>query len=335
MNIAESRSPSLARVLRWRPGAVPRHAGRLMDAPATPPASAADQRLAMRLSLIVGVAMLGGKTFAYAITGSAAIMSDAAESIIHVIAVAFAAFSLWLSARPANARFNYGYERIAFFSAGFEGALIIIAALTIIVAAIQKWMAGLQIEQLGVGTAIVAAAGALNAALGGYLVYTGRKSRSLILEANGKHVLTDSWTSFGVVLGLLLVIWTGWKPFDLCARSRSRSTSCGRGGLIRRSVAGLMDYSDPEVRRAVENALTTECRARGMRFHEVRLRSLGQRVLVDVHLLFPFEMPLGEAHRIATAVEQTVEQQVAFDVELVTHLESFDDHEIVHPTIRR
>ena len=85
MNIAESRSPSLARVLRWRPGAVPPHAGRLMDAPATPPASAADQRLAMRLSLIVGVAMLGGKTFAYAITGSAAIMSDAAESIIHVI----------------------------------------------------------------------------------------------------------------------------------------------------------------------------------------------------------------------------------------------------------
>ena len=290
----------------------------------------------MRLSLIVGVAMLGGKTFAYAITGSAAIMSDAAESIIHVIAVAFAAFSLWLSARPANARFNYGYERIAFFSAGFEGALIIIAALTIIVAAIQKWMAGLQIEQLGVGTAIVAAAGALNAALGGYLVYTGRKSRSLILEANGKHVLTDSWTSFGVVLGLLLVIWTGWKPFDpLCAIAVALNILWSGGGLIRRSVAGLMDYSDPEVRRAVENALTTECRARGMRFHEVRLRSLGQRVLVDVHLLFPFEMPLGEAHRIATAVEQTVEQQVAFDVEFVTHLESFDDHEIVHPTIRR
>ncbi|MBL8141061.1 MAG: cation transporter [Acidobacteria bacterium] len=290
----------------------------------------------MRLSLIVGVAMLGGKTFAYAITGSAAIMSDAAESIIHVIAVAFAAFSLWLSARPANTRFNYGYERIAFFSAGFEGALIIIAALTIIVAAIQKWMAGLQIEQLGVGTAIVAAAGALNAALGGYLVYTGRKSRSLILEANGKHVLTDSWTSFGVVLGLLLVIWTGWKPFDpLCAIAVALNILWSGGGLIRRSVAGLMDYSDPEVRRAVENALTTECRARGMRFHEVRLRSLGQRVLVDVHLLFPFEMPLGEAHRIATAVEQTVEQQVAFDVEFVTHLESFDDHEIVHPTIRR
>lgn len=307
-----------------------------MDAPVTPPASAADQRLAMRLSLIVGVAMLGGKTFAYAITGSAAIMSDAAESIIHVIAVAFAAFSLWLSARPANARFNYGYERIAFFSAGFEGALIIIAALTIIVAAIQKWMAGLQIEQLGVGTAIVAAAGALNAALGGYLVYTGRKSRSLILEANGKHVLTDSWTSFGVVLGLLLVIWTGWKPFDpLCAIAVALNILWSGGGLIRRSVAGLMDYSDPEVRRAVEDALTSECRARGMRFHEVRLRSLGQRVLVDVHLLFPFEMPLGEAHRIATAVEQTVEQQVAFDVELVTHLESYDDHEIVHPTIRR
>lgn len=306
-----------------------------MDLADRTPASAADQRFAMRLSLIVGVAMLVGKTFAYAITGSAAIMSDAAESIIHVIAVAFAAFSLWLSGRPANQQYNYGFERIAFFSAGFEGALIIIAAITIIIAAIQKWMAGLQIEQLGMGTALVAAAAGLNAALGAYLVYTGKRSQSLILVANGKHVLTDSWTSFGVVLGLLLVIWTGWKPFDpLCAIAVALNILWSGGHLIWQSVTGLMDYSDPGVRKAVDEALTSECKARGIGYHEVRLRSLGQRVLVDVHLLFPFEMSLGDAHRVATELESTVEKRVPFNVELVTHLESLEDHEAVHAATR-
>ncbi len=121
---------------------------------------------AMKLSLFVGFGMLAGKVTAYVLTGSAAILSDAAESVIHVIAVAFAAFSLRLSQRPADARFPYGYERIAFFSAGFEGALIILAAVTIIAAVVDKWIRGLQLEQLGLGTALVAAAAALNAALG-------------------------------------------------------------------------------------------------------------------------------------------------------------------------
>src|SRR5215831_2404209 len=139
----------------------------------------------MRLSLIFGVLMLVGKTTAYLITGSAAILSDAAESVIHVVAVAFAAFSLRMSTRPADARFHYGYERIAFFSAGFEGAMIIIAAIAIIWAAAEKWLVGLRIENLGAGTLFVLAASLINAWLGWYLVRVGRRSRSLILEANG------------------------------------------------------------------------------------------------------------------------------------------------------
>ena len=173
-----------------------------------------DLRFAMRMSLAIGVLMLVGKTSAYLITGSAAILSDAAESIIHVIAVGFAAYSLWLSVKPADQRFHYGYERITFFSAGFEGAMIILAAIAIIAAAIQKWLSGLQIDRLGLGTLVVLAAAIINALLGWYLVRTGRRNNSLILEANGKHVLTDSWTSFGVVFGLGLVMLTGWKPLD-------------------------------------------------------------------------------------------------------------------------
>src|ERR1022692_3959312 len=132
-------------------------------------------RIAMRISLAFGVVMLVGKMAAYFMTGSAAILSDAAESVIHVVAVAFAAFSLRLSTKPAAPKFLYGYERISFFSAGFEGVMIVLAAIVILVSAIQKWLAGLQLENLGYGTVILLAAGVLNAALGWYLVRTGRR----------------------------------------------------------------------------------------------------------------------------------------------------------------
>lgn len=125
-----------------------------------------DMRFAMGLSLAFGVLMLIGKMTAYFMTGSAAILSDAAESVIHVIAVAFATFSLRLSTKPAAPEFLYGYERITFFSAGFEGAMIVLAAIFILYAALEKWMAGLQLQNLGAGTLVVLAAGILNAGLG-------------------------------------------------------------------------------------------------------------------------------------------------------------------------
>ena len=168
----------------------------------------------MRLSLIVGLAMLITKTRVYFLTHSAAIFSDAAESVVHVIAVGFAWFSLRLSTRSASPQFLYGYERITFFSAGFEGAMIVVAAIAILYESVQKWIAGLQLEHLGAGALLIMVAGLLNAGLGYYLLRTGRRTNSLILEADGKHVLTDSWTSFGVVGGLGLVLLTHWKPFD-------------------------------------------------------------------------------------------------------------------------
>ncbi len=291
----------------------------------------AERWLAMRLSLVVGFGMLAGKVSAYILTGSAAILSDAAESVIHVIAVAFAAFSLRLSQRPADARFPYGYERIAFFSAGFEGALIILAAVTIVVAAVDKWLSGLQLEQLGLGTGLVAAAAALNAGLGCYLVRTGRRTGSLILEANGRHVLTDSWTSVGVVGGLLLVIWTGFKPFDpLLAILVALNILWSGGHLVRRSVTGLMDYSDPQVQQQLRTAVERVAAEAGITHHALRFRHTGNRVLAEVHLLFPFETPVGVAHAQATQVEEELPRRVPFDLEVVTHLEALEDHDAVH-----
>lgn len=288
-------------------------------------------RSAMALSLGVGLLMLAGKTGAWWLTGSAAILSDAAESIIHMAGVGFAAFSLWLSARPANDKFPFGYERVAFFSAGFEGALIMLAAVGIIWAAAHKWLAGLTLGNLGVGTLLVAGAALVNLALGLYLLRVGRRTHSLILEANGKHVLTDCWTSVGVVGGLVLVMVTGWKPLDpLCAFAVAVNILWTGGRLAWRSVSGLMDYSDPGVLREVEAQLERIAAPLGVRYHGVRIRHTGYRLIVHVHLLFPYRTPLGEAHRLATEIEQTLREILGSPVEVVTHLEAVEDHAEVH-----
>jgi cation diffusion facilitator family transporter len=290
-----------------------------------------DARLAMRISLIVGVLMLAGKMTAYLLTGSAAIFSDAAESVVHVVAVAFAVFSLWLSIRPAVAQFQYGYERIAFFSAGFEGAMIVLAAGSIVVTAIHKWRHGLVLDNLGHGMVLIVVAGILNAALGWYLLRIGRRNHSLILEADGKHVLTDSWTSFGVVAGLLLVMMTGWKPFDpLVAFAIAANILWSGGRLIWQSLKGLLDYSDPKVGHQLRGRLDAICEGLGLQYHGVRFRTTGYRQIIEVHLLFPHTMELGEAHRLATLVEERLSLDLEMPSEVTTHLESLYDHSEVH-----
>lgn len=288
-------------------------------------------QFAMRLSLAVGVLMLLGKTTAYYMTGSAAILSDFAESVVHVIAVAFAAVSLRLSVKPAAPTFLYGYERIAFFSAGFEGAMIVIAALWILVETIEKWLAGLPLENLRSGTLLLVAAGALNAWLGWYLLRVGKRSHSLILEADGKHVLTDCYTSFGVVAGLGLVLLTGWKPFDpLVAIAIAINILWSGGRLAWRSAVGLLDYSDPETGTQIREKLDTICNELSLHYHGVRYRTTGYRQIIEVHLLFPLTTPVGEAHRLATVLEERLPAELGEPAEVITHLESLEDHEAVH-----
>jgi cation diffusion facilitator family transporter len=290
-----------------------------------------DAQFAMRLSLFAGVLMLAGKMTAWLLTGSSAIFSDAAESVVHVVAVTFAVFSLWLSTRPAVPQFQYGYERITFFSAGFEGAMIMLAAGSIVVTAIEKWRHGLVLEDLGQGVELILAAGVLNAALGWYLLRVGRRNHSLILEADGKHVLTDSWTSFGVVAGLVLVMTTGWKPFDpLVALAVAANILFTGGRLLWRSLRGLLDYSDPKVGHQIRGRLDAICKELGLEYHGVRFRTTGYRQIIEVHLLFPDSMKLGEAHRLATQVEERMEGDLEMPVEVTTHLESLEDHSQVH-----
>jgi cation diffusion facilitator family transporter len=288
-------------------------------------------QLGMNISLVIGFGMLAMKTTAYALTGSAAILSDAAESVVHVVAVAFASYSLRLAARPADERFPYGYSKIGYFSSGFEGALIILAALYIIYEAVRKWLAGLYLENLGLGTGMTALAVVINGVLGFYLIRLGEKHHSIILEADGKHVLTDSWTSLGVLIGLSLTLITGWLPWDpICALLVALNILFSGLGLIRRSIGGLMDTAEPAINLQLKEILDRETARHGIQYHDLRHRDLGGAHWVEVHLLYPGAMPLRRAHQIATCVEEEIEHRLEPTARVFTHLEAIEDHQTVH-----
>ncbi len=275
--------------------------------------------------------MLAGKTYAYVLTGSTAILSDAAESIVHVVAVAFAAFSVWLSFQPADPGHPYGHDKISFFSAGVEGAMIVVAACFILYEAIMKLITGIELKNLSTGAVYVAGAVLVNAALGGYLVWVGKRHSSLILVADGKHVLTDSWTSFGVIGGLLLTNWSGWRPFDpIVAIIIALNILRSGGKLIRQSVGGLMDEADPELERKIRRALDAETQKRGLSYHELRYRSSGASLWIEFHLLFPKGSLIEEAHWKATEIEEALKANLGEPVHITTHLEPREEHDEVH-----
>lgn len=294
-------------------------------------AAMASQRFAMGVSAGVGLLMLGGKVAAYHLTGSAAILSDAAESVVHVVAVLFAAYSLWLSQQPPDPSHHYGHEKIAFFSAGFEGAMIVLAALYIIFEAVHKWVTGLRLENLGMGILLVAAAAALNGALGGYLIWVGRRHQVLVLEANGKHVLTDCLTSVGVIVGLLLAMGTGWLAFDpILAILVALNIVWTGGGLIRQAFGGLMDEADPAVHLTILGILDRAAANGVQAYHGVRHRRAGNSLWVELHLLFVRGTPIERAHQVATRIEQEIAGAFRVRTVVTTHLEPMEGHDADH-----
>jgi len=287
---------------------------------------------AMNLSLGVGILMFVMKAGAYLLTGSAAILSDAAESVVHVAAVIFAAYSLRLSYQPADEDHLYGHSKISFFSAGFEGAMIILAALYIIFESIHKWMTGLQLENLGMGTALIVVAAVVNGGLGVYLLWLGRRNNSLILEANGKHTLTDCWTSIAVLVGVTLVWLTKWLPFDpICGILMACNILWSGFGLVKSAFWGLMDRADAEAQKQLVAILDRETQQRGLTYHHLRHRHIGDAHWVELHLVFPEGVSLTQAHRVATEIERVIETSLEPHACVSTHLECASDHEDLHP----
>jgi cation diffusion facilitator family transporter len=290
-----------------------------------------DMNFSMRLSFLVGVFMLAVKCYAYIITDSTAIMSDAAESIIHVFAVGFAAYSMWLSLKPADADHLYGHEKISFFSAGFEGAMIVIAALFIYFESVQKMIYGVELQNIGTGLIFILAAIAINFLLGYYLISKGKKYKSIILEANGKHILTDCLTSISVIIALTLVKLTGISLFDPIVALLAATNILWTGvRLIRKSIGGLMDQTDPALHKKITALLIEETSKRNMEFHHLRHRMSGHRIFIEFHLLFADDIKLGKAHEIASEIEARLRDALDMHAEISSHLELKTHHDDVH-----
>ncbi len=277
----------------------------------------------MNVSLGVGVLMLASKWWAFLLTGSSVIFSDAAESVVHIVAVWFAWYALRVARQPPDAEHHYGHEKIGLISAAVEGGLICIAGIVIVVSSVQRLIQGVTLQQLDVGIAITAAAGCLNGVLGWYLVRSGKRNQSLVVEANGHHVLTDAWTSVGAVAGLLLALWTGWLEFDPLLAILFGANILREGTrLVSSSAKGLMDATDPQQEAAAIAALDVFAQQNGITFHRLRLRSTGAEVHVDFHLQFPDSMPINQAHSLATEAEAVVRKAVGTDkVDVISHLE--------------
>lgn len=288
-------------------------------------------RRASWLSFWTGVAMLAIKATAWWVTRSSAILSDAAESVVHVAAVGFVVYSLRLSQKPPDETHPYGHAKISFFSAGFEGGLISIAGLFILWQAVRQWISGEVPQHLGIGSLLTALALVINGWLGWHLLRLGRKAGSLILEANGSHVLTDAWTSIGVLVGLGLTWATGWMGFDpICAILVALNILWSGGALMWRSANGLMDRADPAVQSALVARLDAAVAPHGVSWHQMRHRHLGDRHWVDFHLVFDDETTVRDAHAIASEIEREIREEVGTTTIVTTHLEPAEDHERIH-----
>ncbi len=276
----------------------------------------------MDVSLVVALLLLGVKVVAAAKTGSSAIFSDAAESVVHTLAVCFARWALRLSYKPADELHHFGHDKVAFLSTGFEGAMIAAAAFFILYEAGKQVLRGVDISNLGTGMVLTGFAMVLNLVLGICLLRLGKKRSSRVLRANGKHVLTDVWTSGGVLLAILLIYRTGWKWWDPLVAAICALNILWTGiGLIRECLGGLLDEVDPKAEKKIRQTLQQAADERGLTYHNLRYRHSGRTHWVEFHLVFDDAVAVGSAHEAATQIEECVARLLEPDGRVISHLE--------------
>ncbi len=284
---------------------------------------AEDARIRLRaglISLTVALLMLAAKYQAYRMTGSTAVLSDALESIVNVVAAVFALGGLVFAGRPADRNHPYGHGKIEFFSAAFEGGLIAFASVVIVYEAVLILLAGAAVRQISAGVVIVLVTGLVNLVLGWYLVRTGRRYNSLTLVADGKHVIADFWTSAGVVVGLLLVQLTGLAWLDpLVALLVALSLMWTGFRLVRHAAGGLLDEEDPALLSRVLAALQRYVGHGVIRVHHLRAIRSGRFHHVEAHLVVPEFWSVDRAHGVSEDVAALVIHDLGVEGEMVFH----------------
>ncbi len=271
-----------------------------------------EKRKAAWISLLIGICMFVAKITAYFMTGSSAIFSDAAESVVHVAATSMALYSIYLSAKPADENHLYGHGKVEFFSAGVEGFLILVAAVTIIYSSVHDLIIGVHTQKLDIGTSIIAAAGIVNLILGMYLIKKGKQTNSLTLIADGKHVLTDSYTSIGVVVGLVLVMFTNFLILDpLIAIAVALNILFTGFKLIRESIGGLMNETDKATLLLVADTLRKIKKNYWIDVHHLRFWKSGDSIFADFHLILPFFFTVKESHLEEQYIEKEMHEAIS------------------------
>jgi cation diffusion facilitator family transporter len=290
-----------------------------------------DQRkrlVAIGTSLGIAALLMIVKFYAYWLTHSAAILSDALESIINVVASAFAMISVIMAARPPDESHPYGHGKIEFFSAGFEGALVMVAAVGIFYSGISHILHPHPLPNLGWGLALLIATAAVNLALGVGLLRVGRRTDSLTLIADGKHVLTDVYTSGGVLAGLLLVSFTGWYRLDGVIACLVGINILVTGSvLVRQSYHGLMDAANPEILNRLTRLLSGNRRDLWVDIHQLRAWKSGNHTHIDLHLVLPKDMSLDQAHQEAKVMEAMIIEHFDGKASALIHLDPCIDRD--------
>lgn len=263
--------------------------------------------LLLRVSIAVAVLTIALKTLAWWITDSVGLLSDAMESLVNLASAVFALLMVTIARRPADADHPYGHHKAEYFSSGFEGLLIIVAALGIVWAAVQRLLNPQPLDQLGWGLALSVLSSAFNGALAWAMLHSGRQHRSIALEADARHLITDVWTSAGVVVGISLVALSGWQWLDPAVAIGVALNILREGAaLMWKSSQGLMDEAlEPEIMADIEKALA-EFDHHTIRFDHISSRRSGQRRFVDLHMHMPASWTLGRAAALRGSVEQAL-----------------------------
>jgi cation diffusion facilitator family transporter len=282
----------------------------------------ADRRAAARLSLLGGSLILVGKFAAYELTGSSAVYSDALESVVNVAAAALLLYSVIVAARPADRDHPYGHGKVEFFSAGVEGTLIAVAAVLILVEAIGEIWRGPELRRLDLGVALLTALALANAALGAHLIRVGRRSDSLALVADGKHLLADVVTSAGVVLGLVAVHLTGfWLLDPLIAIAIALHILRTGWSLTRQAVGGLMDEADQATLARIVERLEARRQPWWIDVHTLRAWRSGSASHVDLHLSVPRYFDAERLHQIDDELGAVVLEAVPGAADAIVHFD--------------
>lgn len=278
------------------------------------------------LSIAAALVTIALKFYAFFVTGSMGFFSDALESFVNLFAAVVALIMLTISAKPADKEHEYGHSKAEYFSSAIEGALIVLAALSILRSAVPRLFEPKPLTNIDIGLVFSLAASLVNLTVSLVLIHNGKKKHSLVLEADGKHLMTDVWTSAGVIAGILVVRFTGIYIFDpIIAIVVAINIIYTGYQLISRSASGLMDASISEEAVKKITAYLDSLKAENIEYHSLMTRQAGQRMFISVHLLVPGWWTVKKGHDYADLIEQSIEDMFEEPVNVSTHIEPIDD----------